>query len=158
MRAVNIRTSLEIIGGVAIVVSLLFVGYELKRANDIAEADATATVYQAANEFLALMIDDQQARDVIRKAFGDEIDSLTDDESQILSDLMTYIYNIGEVSWKYHKNGLMSKADLSVRFNELCSFINGSHLVAADWNNRRSVVLPGFYEDVTRKCSKEMPE
>jgi hypothetical protein len=40
----------EIVGLVEIIVSLVFLGYELKRSNDIAETEAVATIYSMTNE------------------------------------------------------------------------------------------------------------
>ena len=40
----------EIVGLVEIIVSLVFLGYELKRSIDIAETEAVATIYSMTNE------------------------------------------------------------------------------------------------------------
>ena len=42
--------AVEVVGIVGIIVSLVFLGYELKRANDIAETEAVATIYGMTNE------------------------------------------------------------------------------------------------------------
>ena len=152
MKSPSIKSSIETFGVVVIIVSLLFLGYELKRANDIAEAEATSTVYQGGNDFLLAVIADQNMRQVLRKAFGDISEPLTDDEQMQLITTMTYIYNLHEVAWKYHQKGLMSDEDMAVRFTELCSWITESPAVAEDWARRRDIVLSDFYEDVSREC------
>ena len=152
MKSTNIKSPIEVFGVVAIIVSLLFLGYELKRANDIAEAEATATVYLGANEFLVAVITDQNIRKILRKAFGDISESLTDDEQMQFTTTMSYVYNIHEVAWKFHQKGLISDEDMAVRFTELCRWITGSPVLAEDWAARRDTVLPGFYEDVSREC------
>ena len=150
MKSPSTKSLIETFGVVAIIVSLLFLGYELKRANDIAEAEATATVYLGANEFLLTVIADQNTRRVLRNAFGLS-ESITDDE-QVLRTTMTYIYNINEVAWKFHQKGLMSDADMATLYFELCSGINKYPTIAKDWANRRDLVLSGFYDDVSREC------
>ncbi len=150
MKSSSSKSLIETFGVVAIIVSLLFLGYELKRANDIAEAEATATVYLGANEFLLTVIADQNTRRVLRNAFGLS-ESITDDE-QVLRTTMTYIYNINEVAWKYHQKGLISDEDLAVYFTELCGWITGSTAFSEIWANRRDTMVPGFYEDVSREC------
>ncbi len=152
MKSSSSKSLIETFGVVAIIVSLLFLGYELKRANDIAEAEATSSVYQEGNDFLLAVIADQNIRQVLRKTFVDGSDSLTDDEQMLFTSMMTYIYNLHEVAWKYHQKGLMSDEDLAVRFTELCGWITGSPAVAENWANRRDTMLPGFYEDVSREC------
>ena len=152
MKSTNIKSPIEVFGVVAIIASLLFLGYELKRANDIAEAEATSSVYQEANNFLLAVIADQNIRQVLRKTFADGSDSLTDDEQMLFSSMMTYIYNIHEVAWKYHQKGLMSDEDMAMQVAELCVWITENPAGAKDWARRRDIVLPGFYEDVNRDC------
>ena len=152
MKSRDNRTFLEFFGGVTIIVSLIFLGYELKRSNDIAEAEATATVYQSANEYLLTYIVDQNLRHVVRKMLEDGSESLTDDEQMLLTAVLSYIYNTHEIAWKYHQKGLMSDADMAPRYFELCEGINGYPAIAKDWANRRDLVLSGFYDDVSREC------
>ena len=85
MKSPSIKSLIETFGFVAIIVSLLFLGYESKRANDIAEADATATVYLAVNEYLLTYIVDQNLRHVWRKLLEDGSESLTDDEQRLVT-------------------------------------------------------------------------
>ena len=152
MKSRDNRTFLEFFGGVTIIVSLIFLGYELKRSNDIAEAEATATVYQASNEYLLTYIVDQNLRHVWRKSLEDGSESLTDDEQRLVTATLTYIYNIHEIAWQFHQKGLMSDADMATRYFELCLGINKYPDVAKDWANRRDLVLSGFYDDVSREC------
>ncbi len=150
MKSLNIKSLFEMFGIVAIFLSLTFLGYELKRGNDIAEAEATATVYQGVNDFLLAVIADQNTRQVLRDAFG--IPESVPDDLQILRTTMTYVYNIHEVAWKYHQKGLISDEDLAAHITELCFWITGSPAVAENWANRRDSLLPGFYEHVSREC------
>ena len=152
MKSPSIKSLIETFGVVAIIVSLLFLGYESKRANDIAEAEATSTVYQAGNDFLLAVITDQNIRQILRKTFVDGSDSLTDDERMLFTSMTTYVYNIHEVAWKYNQKGLISDEDLAVGVAELCVWINGNPYGAKDWARRRDIVLSGFYEDVSREC------
>ncbi len=152
MKSSSSKSLIETFGIVAIIVSLLFLGYELKRANDIAEAEATSSVRQEGNDFLLAVIADQNMRQVLRKSFVDKSDSLTDDEQMLFTTMMTYIYNIHEVAWKYHQKGLMSDEDMAMQVAELCGWIKGNPAGAKDWARRRDIVLPGFYEDVSREC------
>ncbi len=150
MKSSSSKSLIETFGVVAIIVSLIFLGYELKRANDIAEAEATATIDQGDNEFILTAIADQNIRRVIRNAFGIS-ESSTDDE-HVLRIMSTYFYNIQTISWKYHQKGLLSDEDLAARFTELCGWLTESPAIAEDWAGRRDIMLPGFYEDVNREC------
>ena len=47
---ISFGRAVEIVGIAGIIVSLVFLGYELKRSNDIAETEAVATIYSMTNE------------------------------------------------------------------------------------------------------------
>ena len=151
MKSPSIKSSIETFGVVAIIVSLLFLGYELKRANDIAEAEATSTVYRAGNEYLLTYMVDQNLRHAFHKALEDGSESLTVDEQRIFNAVLTYTYNIHVMAWNFLQKGLMSDADMATLYFELC-LMNKYPAIAKDWANRRDLVLPGFYEDVNREC------
>ncbi len=46
----DLARALELVGIAGIIVSLIFLGYELKRSNDIAETEAVAAIYSMTNE------------------------------------------------------------------------------------------------------------
>ena len=151
MKSPSIKSSIETFGVVAIIVSLLFLGYELKRANDIAEAEATSTVRQAGNEYLLTYMVDQDLRHAWHKMLEDGSESLTADEQRISNAALNYIYNAHVMAWKFHQKGLMTDADMATLYLELC-LMNEYPAIAEDWANRRDSILPGFYDDVSREC------
>ena len=114
----------------------------MKRANDIAEAEATATIDQEDNDLILTVIGDQNTRRVIRNALGIS-ESSTDDE-HVFRILSTYIYNIQEIAWQYHQKGLLSDEALAARFTELCSWITTSPAIAEDWESVFEEA--GYYE------------
>ena len=63
--------AVEIVGIVGIIVSLVFLGYELKRANDIAETEAVATIYGMTNEMGLAMAENPELSRVFRQALSD---------------------------------------------------------------------------------------
>lgn len=148
----NIRSWIEATGATAIVVSLLFLAYELKRANEIAEAEATSTVYEMANDLMLASISDKSLRQVVIKAYGGSDEALSLEEKFLFNDWLTYIYNVSEVAWKYQQLGLMNDDDMRLRFAELCTYISGSPAVARDWARRRNTMLPGFYDAANDAC------
>ena len=77
--ALDFGRVVEIVGIVGIVVSLVFLGYELKRANDIAETEAVATIYGMTNEMGLAMAEDPELSRVFRQALSD-FDSLSPED------------------------------------------------------------------------------
>jgi len=146
---------IEIVGVIAIVVSLLLLTYQLKRANEIAEAEATSTVYEMANEMMLSFVSDQNFRQAFLNANSDNSESLTDDEELVLAAWRTHYLNINEVAWKYNQLGLMSDEDMLLRYAEVCRVIRSRPSFAKDWEDRRNAVLPGFYSAVNEACKQK---
>ena len=69
--SINAGRSVEIVGIVGIIVSLIFLGYELKRSNDIAETEAVATIYGMTNELGLAMAENPELSSVFGQALSD---------------------------------------------------------------------------------------
>jgi len=141
----------EIVGIVGIIVSLGFLGYELKRSNDIAETEAIATIYGMTNELGLSMLEDPALSAMFGRALND-FDSLDEDERWRFYVLLEYVVNVNEAAWKYHDKGIISREEADFYTRGLCNLI-GSHpdLVTA-WQDNRADRLPGFYEYVADVC------
>ena len=155
MNVARFKPLLEIVGVVAIIVSLLLLTYELKRANEIAEAEATSTVYEMANQMIVVIVSDQRIRQTFLKTYSDNSEALTDDEKILLFGWWKHSLNLNEVAWKYNQLGLMSDEDIRLRFSELCDVLDKQPMFAKDWENRGNTGLPGFYGAVSEVCKLE---
>jgi hypothetical protein len=60
MKSIDTRQVLEYIGVIVLIMSVAFLGYELKRSNEIAEAVATSNSYQSVNAFLYSLLADRE--------------------------------------------------------------------------------------------------
>ncbi len=88
----------EIVGTVGIIVSLVFLGYELKRANDIAETEAVATIYGMTNEMGLAMAENPDLSRVFRLAMSD-FESLEPEDRWTLFVVLEYLINVSEATW-----------------------------------------------------------
>ena len=66
--SIDIGRAVEIVGIAGIIASLIFLGYELRRSNDIAETEAVATIYSMTNEMGLAMAENPELSTVIRQA------------------------------------------------------------------------------------------
>lgn len=156
MKLPNIKSQFETVGVIAIVVSLLLLTYEVKRANEIAEAEATSAVYEMGNELMLAVASDQFLRQALIRAGGNDFEALTYDEKMLLNGWFTYVLNLNEVAWKYNQLGLMSDEDLRIRNAELCKLIGDNSTFSKFWKHRSEFALPGFYHAVDEACKLEV--
>lgn len=141
----------EIVGIAGIIVSLIFLGYELKRSNDIAETEAVAGVYSMTNEMGLAMAENPELSRIFGQALSD-FDSLSPDDRWTLYVLLENIINVNEAAWKYYDKGIINQAEAEYFTQNLCTII-GSHpdLIAA-WQSNEQNRLPGFYDYVAGVC------
>ena len=152
MKSNDAKQQIEYIGIIVLILSVIFLGYELKRSNDIAAANATAASYAEANEFLFTMISDRKLLEIWEAGVRD-VDSLAEEDMLIFSYQLTLFYNGREVDWRNYENGVMSEEDINFRIAEMCQFINSHPKIQAGWTEYRvKTVLPGFVRYVGENC------
>ena len=141
----------EIVGIVGIIVSLVFLGYELKRANDIAETEAVANIYGMTNEMGLVMAENPELSRVFRQALSD-FDSLSPDDRWTLYVLLEYLINVTEAAWKYYDKGVINQEEADFYTRGLCKLIGRHSSLVEAWQSNKQDRLPGFYEYVTNVC------
>jgi hypothetical protein len=69
--SIDFGRAIEIVGIAGIILSLIFLGYELKRSNDIAETQAVATIYSMTNEMGLALAENPELSRVFGQALSD---------------------------------------------------------------------------------------
>ena len=69
--SIDVGRAVEIVGIAGIILSIIFLGYELKRSNDIAETEAVATIYSMTNEMGLALAENPELSRVFRQALSD---------------------------------------------------------------------------------------
>ncbi len=141
----------EIIGIIGIVGSLSFLGYELKRSNDLAEASAISEVYRATNRMGLVMAGDPEMRRVFAQAQSD-FSSLSPDDLFTLYVLAEYVINSTEVAWKYYDKGIINREEADYFTNGLCRLIEMDAGMVTAWQQNKGNRIPGFYDYVVEVC------
>jgi hypothetical protein len=141
----------ELVGIVGIILSLIFLGYELKRANDIAETEAVATIYSMTNEMGLVLAENPELSRVFGQALSD-FDSLNPDDRWTLYVLLEHLINVHEAAWKYHDKGIINQEDAEYYTRGLCKLIGRHPGLVEVWRSNKQDRLPGFYEYVTGVC------
>lgn len=143
--------AVEIVGIVGIIVSLVFLGYELKRANDIAETEAIATIYGMTNEMGLALAENPELSRVFALALSD-FESLSADDRWTFYVLLENVINVNEATWKYYDKGVINQEEADFYIRGLCKLIGRHPDLVSAWRANKQDRFPGFYEYVTDVC------
>jgi hypothetical protein len=149
--SIDVGRIVEIVGIAGILVSLIFLGYELKRSNDIAETEAVATIYSMTNDMGLALAENPELSRVFRQALSD-FDSLSSDDLWTLYVLLEYVINVNEAAWKYFDKGIIDQEEADYYARGLCKLIGRHPSLVAAWRANKEDRLPGFYEYATGVC------
>ena len=148
---IDIGRAVEIVGIAGIIVSLVFLGYELKRSNDIAETEAVATIYSMTNEMGLALAENPELSSVFRHAMSD-FESLSADDRWTLYVLLEYVINVNEAAWKYYDKGIINQQEADYYARSLCKLVGRDPSLVELWRSNKQDRLPGFYEYVSGVC------
>ena len=150
-KSIGIARALELFGIAGIIVSLIFLGYELKRSNDIAETEAVAAIYSMTNEMGLALAENPELSRVFRQALSD-FESLGPDDRWTLYVLLEYLINVHEAAWKYYDKGIINQEEADYYIRSLCKLIEQDPSLVEAWRSNKEDRLPGFYEYVMGVC------
>ena len=102
------------------------------RANDIAEAEAVASMMAEFNSFVAMISGDEVLWDVWSRG-GADYDSLGADEKARFAYLVNYVFNIYEMSFTYIENELVDEHYVRNFTRDFCELIERNDGVGRFW-------------------------
>ena len=149
--SIDFGRAVEIVGIIGIIVSLVFLGYELKRANDIAETEAIATIYSMTNDMGLAMAENPELSRIFGQALSD-LESLSPDDRWTFYVLLENVINVNEAAWKYYDKGVINQEEADYYTQSLCKLIGRHPDLVAAWRSNEQDRLPGFYDYVTGVC------
>jgi len=106
----SVKDKLELIGIVAVVVSLLILGYEIRQNTDTSAAQAIFELNESARQTLFQEATDPDLALLISKAQND-FGTLSEHERYMYSRWVFAYINLYESAWRYHKRGVISDAE-----------------------------------------------
>ena len=143
---IEIRRATEVVGLVALVLSLAFLTYEQKRANDIAEGEAIANIMGEINNIVEMLAYDETL-DRIWSQGQNDAESLNDDELRRFLTIFNYIMNTYEMATMYVENSLVDEQFAEYLARDLCGVIEsneGTRIIWASMKEDRAAVLVSF--------------
>ncbi len=141
----------EIMGIIGILGSLSFLGYELKRSNELTEANAISDIYNMTNQMGLAMARDPELRRVFALAQSD-FESLSSEDLFTLYVLIEHVINSTESAWKYYDKRIINAEEAEYFTQGLCRLIQMHPDMEVAWRENESNRIPGFYGYVNRVC------
>ena len=119
----SLRDKLEIVGIIAVILSLLFLAYEIRKNTDTSAAQAIFDLNEAARESQFLEATDPDLVPLILKAEND-FDALTEDEQYRFRRWVFAYLNLFESAWNHHHRGVTSDADMEAWQTAYCNYMS----------------------------------
>ena len=114
----NWSAASERIGLMAVVVSLLYVGYEMKRNNDLAVVASQKDLVAMQIEMRGWLVD----KDVRRILFNDDLSRLSEEDLQTFLSMAMGWFDVYEHAFFSYERGVLSDEQLQVWKAGLCKF------------------------------------
>ena len=148
----KISTWAEVIGIVALILSLGFVGMEIRHNTATTSAQAMLDLNDSMNEIQLLQFDNPESAEVARVGMR-ELEALSETDQHRFRMFAYSIINHGENAFMFFENGLISASDFAAYANGTCSLLAepGIHKI---WQSHESAFQPGFNEYMKRNCMK----
>lgn len=140
----------EILGGIAVVLSLIFVGYQVQQSNEQTALNTNAlrlTAYSqlidGISEFNIQTLQNADLRAVrIKLEAGTTIDELDPEEGQIINAFLFLAYRNGDLAYMQYRQGIIDEERLRSGMGLLVNYL-AIPTVGAHWNE----VKEGFVAD-----------
>lgn len=129
----------EIVGSVAIVLTLGYLAVQIKQTNNALQANSRQAALDAELNFLDHLVDDP---DLMR--FNREGPTTREDRGRLYA-LFTGILRSREFLWRQYKFGVIDEGTMTSYEAGSMNFFRGS-VFAEFWNTQKEVFDPGFVE------------
>ena len=145
----------EIAGAIGVVLSLVFVGLELRHANNLSQAEAVNSINQMINDQNLLLAQDAALAALIARLNDVEpeyIDTLTPGEGlQVFHFYATHM-NTYETAWKYMERGIVTRDEGGTYLAVACTEFTGNDATIVLWGRLRGAFALGYVADVEAQC------
>jgi hypothetical protein len=133
----------------AVVLSLLFVGYEIRQNTNISAAQAVFDLNEAGRQNLLMQVSDPEVATLVAVARNDP-ESMTEQQRYRYSRWVFSWLNLYESAWNHGQRGVISDEDMEGWRIDYCQQIENT-LFAREASTIKSH-SPEFREDAARWC------
>ena len=140
----------EIIGGVAVIVSVLLLAWEIRQNTQAVKAQSMLDLNVMANQVLISEAENEQLAGVLVKAEVD-FDSLSDTEHRQFQSQTYAVINALDAAYGFRKQGILNETDFSGWREYTCPYLGGS-AVNQIWESFKSTFGEDFVQFVSETC------
>lgn len=140
----------EIVGGIVVVISLAYVGYQVKQNTEAIEADTLNSVVSGLNDLFTIPMDREIAELMVRAR--NDPGSFTDSDNEQFLGAWAKHAATYEMAWIHKESGLLPTAYWETMIIHQC-YVFGSQVGTALWFEWRNGLTPGFWDEITRRCA-----
>ena len=112
----------EIIGGIGIVASLVFVGLEIKENSKIAEINAFQNLVSEMTVLNRMMVDNEELRNLEVSIFAGDT-PLTEEQVNLINPYLRAVARMGQLAFIQYKNGVIDEEKLNSALVPVFSYV-----------------------------------
>ena len=146
MNCVAIGALGEVLGGIAVVASLVYLAAQVRQNTRAMNAATADSVVRSIREFLQPIIADQEVAWIFRTGIEGMDDLDEDQQARFLHMLFSWLKTVENAHYQYLQNTMTS--DVWAGWRGLCVAYVTSPGVQAYWKMRRDAFSPAFQEFV----------
>jgi hypothetical protein len=145
----SVKDTLELVGIVAVIVSLLILGYEIRQNTDTSAAQAVFELNESARQTLFQEATDPDLASLISKAEKD-FEGLSERERYMYGRWVFAHVNLFESAWRYGRRGVISDAEMKGWKTAFCGYMARESFRQVV--ESVEVFTPEFAEDSAQWC------
>jgi hypothetical protein len=142
----------EICSAVAVVASLIFVGFQVRQSNYLAESEAIINLGQSMNELQISVAGDVALSELLAKAYESQED-LNVSETYRLDAWVLGWLNIYDSSWMAYDRGIIQLTAYQEYMDGACRFISEASFVQEAWARYKIDFGKGFVQYIDTTCN-----
>ena len=146
----NVRYA-EIISAAAVVVSLIFVGFEIRQSNNLATSEAVLSLNSEINEANHLVVANADLAELFAKALGGD-ETLSAAELMRLESFGKSRMNTWEAAWIAHNREFVDDSSFDAYMRAACGDVRPMREM---WDSWKTGFNPGFVRFIDERCTEE---
>ena len=150
MNSGKLNDWLQVVGMFAVVVSLIFVGLQMRQTQVIADATLYQMRADASREISAIVVENDKARAALRKLTLEGYDSLDADEQTLVIFTFNTVLNHFESSHYLYTKGLLSQEQWDSDVRQLQGTWRGTDIKRLWTEKRRASYRESFAREIDK--------
>jgi hypothetical protein len=141
----------EIVGGAAVVVSLVFVGIQLRANANVLEAQAVFDLREANGSLVRDLTGNQELSEVLYRGYND-YSALSELERWRFGLWVNEVLRIRLLAWEYGQRGLLDEEEFESWQTVTCDYLDAYPGARAVWDNGGAYLRGDFRRQVQERC------